>query len=171
MSNTRWQAIARTIRAVVPLSALALPLEFAWEFAQFPLYAEWGENDSATVLGFALHCTAGDVLILAACFTLTAFLYGTPDFHRRPGRPWLLFTLSGAAYTVYSELANVYVRESWGYAPEMPLVPLLHVGLAPLLQWLVLPPLLLAGAAALDRRIERSVRTKRPPDSSTETES
>lgn len=171
MTNTRRQSVALTIRATLLLTALAFPLQFAWEIAQFPLYAEWGENGSANVLGFALHCTVGDVLILAACFALTAFLYARPDFHRRPGRPWLLFTLMGAAYTVYSELANVYVRESWGYTVDMPLVPLVHVGLAPLLQWLVLPPLLLAGVAALDRRIGKSTGSERPADASTETES
>lgn len=171
MGYTRRRTLLDTGRTLLLLVALALPVQFTWEMAQFPLYAEWGDNDGATILTFALHCTAGDALILAACFTLTAFLCASSDFHRRPGRAWLLFTLMGVGYTVYSELANVYVRGNWGYAPEMPVVPLLHVGLAPLLQWLVLPPLLLAGVAALERHIPlpRGGAASAPP-SPTETE-
>jgi len=42
---------------------------------------------------------------------------------------------------VFSEWLNTAVRASWAYAPSMPIVPLLGVGLAPFLQWLLLPPL------------------------------
>ena len=50
-------------------------------------------------------------------------------------------TLVGLGYTVFSEWLNVDLRQSWTYAAAMPRLPPLGTGLAPLLQWLLLPPL------------------------------
>jgi hypothetical protein len=42
-------------------------------------------------------------------------------------------------YTAFSEWLNVSVRGSWDYALSMPQV--FGIGLAPLIQWLVVPTL------------------------------
>jgi hypothetical protein len=49
----------------------------------------------------------------------------------------------GAGYTIFSEWLNTSVRGSWTYSELMPVVPLIGTGIAPLLQWLVIPPLAL----------------------------
>jgi hypothetical protein len=53
----------------------------------------------------------------------------------------------GAAYTIFSEWLNVEIRRSWSYAAAMPVIPWLGTGLAPLLQWLVVPGLAFAVTA------------------------
>ncbi len=58
-------------------------------------------------------------------------------------RTWLLLLILGVGYTVYSEWLNVSVRKSWAYAPAMPLLPGLGTGLAPLLQWVAVPTMVL----------------------------
>jgi hypothetical protein len=45
----------------------------------------------------------------------------------------------GRGYTFFSEWLNVGLRGSWAYSEFMPVVPLTGTGLAPLLQWLILP--------------------------------
>lgn len=149
--------LRQALRAILLLVALAFPVELLWEFAQFPLYAQWYEEPLPRIIAFGIHCTIGDLLILAGTYALTAFFMAQPRLHSAPGRGWVLFTLLGAGYTVYSELANVYPRGSWSYAESMPMVPLLHVGLTPLLQWVVLPPLLLFAM----KRLEASGRARR----------
>jgi hypothetical protein len=52
----------------------------------------------------------------------------------------------GVGYTIYSEWLNTRVRQSWGYSPLMPVVPLTGTGLAPLLQWIVIPSIALSFA-------------------------
>jgi hypothetical protein len=52
---------------------------------------------------------------------------------------------AGLLITVSLEWVNVYVLGRWAYAARMPV--LLGIGLAPLLQWLVVPPLVLWFAA------------------------
>jgi len=139
------------------LILVGLPLELLWETAQFPLYDVWHQNDWGYILYGLAHCTLGDVLILLATYEIVALL--------RRKRGWFLthavsggalFTLLGAGYTVYSEIMNVRIKGTWGYTDLMPIVPGLGIGGMPLLQWLLIPPLLLwlmrqvAGARSAD---------------------
>ena len=58
----------------------------------------------------------------------------------------MVFTaiVPGVAYTIFSEWLNVEIRRSWSYTAAMPVLPFLGTGLAPLLQWLIVPSLALA---------------------------
>ena len=113
-----------------------------WEVAQLPLYALWAEAPPGYVLYAVLHCTAGDVLIAGSTLLLAMCLAAPRRFPQRGlARVAIVAMLLGLTYTVFSEWLNTVVRASWAYAPSMPIVPLLGVGLAPLLQWLLLPPL------------------------------
>jgi hypothetical protein len=53
------------------------------------------------------------------------------------------FVLVGIIFTIISERVNVHVLRSWTYNQSMPLIPLLEVGLTPLLQWMMIPPLII----------------------------
>lgn len=121
-----------------------VPLEFLWEIAQFPLYTIWYEHGWDYILYSLIHCTLGDALILLVSYEVVALLW------RR--RAWVethvwsggtLFTLLGAGYTIYSEIYNTRINAAWSYTEYMPIVPGIEIGLAPLLQWLLIPPLLL----------------------------
>lgn len=119
----------------------------AWELAQLPLFTLWTEA-SRGFMGYAVfHCTVGDVLIAASALLLAMCLAASLGFPERGlVRVAIVATLVGVAYTVFSEWLNTAVRASWACAPSMPMVPILDVGLAPLAQWLVLPPALVAVA-------------------------
>jgi len=126
------------------LLLFALPLETLWEIAQFPLYTVWHDNGWGTILYSLVHCTVGDLLILLACYELIALVNRNRRwFNTRPLLNGLLFTLAGAAYTVYSEIANTGLAGAWNYTEDMPIVPVFGIGGTPLLQWLLIPPLLL----------------------------
>ena len=47
---------------------------------------------------------------------------------------------------IYSEWLNINVRGSWAYSDLMPVVPVIGTGLAPLLQWVIVPTLALWAA-------------------------
>ena len=64
----------------------------------------------------------------------------------------------GAAYTIFSEWLNVQIRRSWSYTAAMPVVPGLRTGLAPLLQWIVVPDLAFAITAHRYRRATPQLR-------------
>lgn len=56
--------------------------------------------------------------------------------------------LFGAGYTIFSEWMNTTVLRSWTYSSAMPTIDLggFEIGLSPLAQWVVIPPLALAFA-------------------------
>jgi hypothetical protein len=126
-----------------------------WEVLQLPLYTLWQTATLRVLADAVVHCTAGDVILLAAAPSISLLAAGDRGW---PGRSYariaLLATLLGIAFTIFSEWLNVEVRRSWAYAPAMPLLPLFGTGLSPLLQWVVIPP----AAFALARpRLERSL--------------
>jgi len=128
-----------------------LPLVFAanlaWETGQLPLYTLWGEG-SAGEIAFAVgHCTGGDVLIAFGALILALVTLGEANWPEAGfARVASAATGLGVAYTVLSEWLNTSVRQSWAYTEAMPTLPPLGTGLAPLLQWLLLPPVCLLAA-------------------------
>ena len=112
-----------------------------WEFAQSPLYADHGRG-LFYVLRTRLHCAGGDVLILLAAFYATSLIFRTRFWFLTKGwGPALTFITLGLAYTVWSEWFNTQVALSWEYAPKMPRVA--GIGLAPVIQWILVPSLVL----------------------------
>ena len=122
-------------------ATLAFALNLPWEVAQVRLYTIWAEADSLSVAWALLHCSLGDVVIALAMFVLAGIMLWRADW--AASRPWAggAIAVTGAvAYTAWSEWYNVYRAGSWGYTASMPLI--FGIGLSPLLQWLILPPIL-----------------------------
>lgn len=119
--------------------AVSAPLHLAWETLQLPLYTVWSEPVARQAFA-VIHCTIGDLMIAGLSLLLALALVGRSAWPRVSVVPvWLLALVVGCAYTVYSEWLNISVRGNWAYAPLMPVVPIIGTGLAPLLQWLVVP--------------------------------
>ena len=129
----------KTLRRYLVFVVLA---NLAWEFAQMPLYTIWETSSRSEIVFAAMHCALGDVIIATMALVLAVLLAGDARWpcvgHVRVA---VLTTFAGVAYTVFSEWINLVVRASWAYAPAMPVLPLLGIGLSPLMQWLVIPPL------------------------------
>ena len=121
---------------------LTFLLNGLWEAAQLPLYTLWQDTDRRRIVAYALHSVAGDVLLATVLFLVAAALlrdFGWPV--QRPWRGGLTVIAGGLVYTGFSEWYNVYQTGAWSYADSMPRV--FGIGLAPLLQWLVVPVLTL----------------------------
>lgn len=135
-----------SLRRLVFWALLAAALHALWEIAQLPLYTLWNEEDRLRLAGYVAHCVAGDVLIATLTFLIVAAALRRLDWPQ--ARPWLggaLLVGLGVGYTILSERYNVYRAGAWAYAEQMPLVqiPLVGgIGLAPLLQWLIVPALM-----------------------------
>jgi hypothetical protein len=129
---------------------LAAALNLVWEIVQLPLYTIYHEASPAEIAFAVAHCTAGDVLIALATYSLASVV--ARDFAwpvHRPGTGTAAAVVAGAAYTAFSEWLNVSVRGSWAYAQSMPQV--WNVGVAPLLQWILVPTLTLYLIRASER--------------------
>ena len=119
-------------------------LNLVWEIAQLPLYTIWNEGTPAFIAFAVVHCTAGDVLIGVAALVLALIITRSGEPSRWNYRAVsLLLVLAGIGYTAYSEWHNTVLRPAWAYSALMPLVSIgqVQLGLSPLLQWLIVPPL------------------------------
>lgn len=138
----------------------ALLLNYPWELIQVPLYEGMAAAPHWEAVKVCTRATLGDGLIMLVSYWSAAAVVRNRSWVLRPTAIALLVLLStGVAITVLLErLAIVSSDPAWGwrYAEAMPLVPVLGIGLTPLLQWIVLPLLMvwfvkrqLAGTSAL----------------------
>ena len=122
--------------------AVILAGNLVWEVLHLPLYTIW-QTGSLREQAFAvLHCTLGDLLIATTSLVLALLLAGDAAWPVRRAWPVAALTiLFGVSYTIYSEWLNVSVRAAWAYSEWMPVIAIgkHHIGLSPLLQWIVLP--------------------------------
>jgi hypothetical protein len=140
-------------------SSLAFVLNLVWEFAHVRLYTIWREADGPGIAWAVLHCSLGDVVIALTMFALAGIALRCVDWPR--SNPWTgggIFIVGAIAFTVWSEWHNVYRAGNWGYTESMPTI--FGIGLSPLLQWVILPPLMVgayrAGTRVLDRAWNRT---------------
>ena len=140
------------VRAAIALagvwSALAFVLNLAWEIAHVRLYALWHEADGPRIAWSVFHCTLGDVLIALALFALAGIALWSVDWPA--SRPWaggMIVVIGATTFTAWSEWYNVYRTGAWSYTPDMPTV--YGIGLSPLLQWLIVPAILVVAYRAI----------------------
>jgi len=133
------------MRPLVLVFIVAEAANFAWEMAQAPLYAPMGTFWLAT-----RRCLVAS--FADATFVLVVVLVGWAVFGRL--RWFASPAASGYALTIAAGLAFAVAVEfhalrngRWSYAPQMPLVPGIDIGLVPIAQMVVLPPLIFALAA------------------------
>jgi hypothetical protein len=115
----------------------AFALNWAWENGQAPLYA--GYVGFVRDVGMCTKAALGDVVIVALIFGLVALAWRDADWHRRSLAPYGVSVLVGIAVAVAIERWAL-ASGRWAY-DGMPLVPFTGIGLAPVLQMILLPPL------------------------------
>ncbi len=156
----RWYRDRATLKFIafryVPLLGA---LNLIWEIGQLPLYTLWKEAPASFIAYAVVHCTLGDVAI--GTLALVVALIAT---RARAVETWrwrqvaLFLVIPAVGYTALSEWINTVARGGWAYSALMPVVNLggFEIGLSPLLQWLVVPPvaLWLAGFRSVEKAKE-----------------
>jgi hypothetical protein len=127
----------RVLRRYLLFMALA---NVVWELAQLPLYTLWWEGSVGEIAFAVVHCTGGDLLIATSSLVLALLLFADGEWPEE-GYSQVMATaiVCGVGYTIFSEWLNTTIRGSWAYTGQMPVVPILGIGLSPLAQWIVIP--------------------------------
>lgn len=124
------------------VALFAVLLNYPWEFLQVPLFdrlagaGHWDATKGCTVAAL------GDAVIMLAAYGFVATIAGSRRWILAPsGSQLALFVATGLSITAVIEwlaLSGLWF-ETWSYSPLMPIVPGIGIGLAQLLQWTVLP--------------------------------
>ena len=117
-------------------------LNLVWEVAQIPLFSGMARAEHGNALLVCTRATIGDVAIAEIAFCVMALRVGSRRWILRASPAMMTgFVAVGVVITIILEYLATHVFGRWTYAPTMPVVPVLRVGLTPLLQWIILPPI------------------------------
>ena len=127
------------MRTLALLFIASIAINFGWELAQAPLY-EW-PGASRNVWWHCFVAAFGDAFMVLLIFAAGWLAFGRFDWFLNPGaRGYFVMLIAGLALAVGIELIAVHILERWTYAPSMPRIPGLEIGIVPVIQMLILPP-------------------------------
>lgn len=142
-SRSHWPRSCRYPELDVAIFALLL--NFPWEMVQVPLYAGMAQAPHWQAVRSCARATVGDAGIMLLAFWTVAAIDGGRRWILQPSRRQLALLVGiGVVITMMIEwlaLRGLWLA-AWRYAPEMPLIPGLRIGMAPIIQWIVIPPLI-----------------------------
>lgn len=155
IADTSGKCEASLPRMLLTLSAVMFALHFAWEVSHSSLFSSMQAMPFTQALRECVRATFGDVALGVGSYLIVAACARDARWAASPG-PRSLAALSalGVLATIVLEV-HAITNGRWAYAEVMPLVPMLDVGLTPLLQWIVVPPLSVLMTRALLARAAR----------------
>ena len=128
------------------VAVFALLLNLPWELLQVPFFSEMPSAEHWRGVKTCVQATAGDAVIMLLAYWAAGISSRDRFWLCRPKASQLfIFFSAGVLITIAIErlaLAGVW-RGGWSYSDRMYVIPALEVGLSPVLQWLVLPPIVL----------------------------
>ena len=123
------------------IAGVSFALNFPWEVAQAPFFSSMEQLAFEEGLFACLRAALGDVVLTLAAYLIVAWATHDLRWALRPaGRRLAAFTALGIGATILLEL-HALGTGRWVYDDSMPRLPLLGVGLVPILQWILLPPI------------------------------
>jgi hypothetical protein len=124
-------------RYIFTVTVVSFLLNLAWELIQLPLYKNAVYNFSH--IAFCALATIADVLmVLLLYFGFALILKNLFWIQHVKLYQVAIVVLIGGAGAVLSEMRHLSLG-SWAYDDSMPLIPLVNVGISPVLQFMLLP--------------------------------
>ena len=143
-----WRQLGNTVVAIFVMAVLG---NYPWELAQAPLYV-----GMASLRATWWHCfvaSLSDGLLVLGIFAIGWLVLRRHTWFVDPGaQGYAVMVMAGLVIGVTIEWVAVHLLGRWMYTARMPLVPGLDVGIVPVIQMLVLPPLIFRGVAAWHHR-------------------
>jgi hypothetical protein len=117
------------VRLTLLIALFAYVINLAWEYLHFPLYVHAMPH---------IYCAGIDALLVLALWSAGIALFGWGWERRMCSHEMGVIASLGILLAWAIELRALYLG-TWSYAPAMPVLPLLHVGMSPILQLAIVP--------------------------------
>ncbi len=135
-----------TLRGLSAIFLVAVALNYPWELAHGPLFV--GMDSFQAMWWHCFVAALGDGVLVWIIHAAGRAAFQRADWFARPGLAGYAVMLGmGLALAVGVEWIAVHTLHRWTYTAQMPLIPGLGIGVTPVLQMLVLPPLIFYLAA------------------------
>jgi len=126
----------------INVALFAFLLNLVWEFGQVPLYRDLPSQGHWASIKLCARATLGDAVIAVVAFWVVAAVVASRRWITAPTAVHVAsFVGVGLTISTALEWMAIHVQARWAYGTSMPMVPVLRVGLAPVLQWVFAPPL------------------------------
>ncbi|MEC5217066.1 hypothetical protein RCH09_002022 [Actimicrobium sp. GrIS 1.19] len=140
--NLRKRGVPQMLIIYLP----AVALNYLWEIAQAPLFV--GMNGWSDIGWHCFVASLGDGVLIGIIDAIGCATFRRVDWYCHPTvRTYLMMFLTGLLIAVGIEWVAINILDRWTYRAAMPIIPGLQVGLVPVAQMLVLPPLIFLLAA------------------------
>lgn len=122
----------------------AFLINFVWEMQQMPLFRFSGANSLGKMNWICTQASLADAFMIVLAFWIVCVVEESRNwFFNITKRKLFFFLIPGLILTVFLELLNTKILQRWEYIEAMPTFPWLDVGVVPIIQWILLPPLIL----------------------------
>ena len=126
----------------INVGLFAFLLNLVWEFAQVPLYRDLPSLGHWASIKLCARATLGDAVIAVVALWVVAAVTVSRRWITAPSAAQVAWFVGiGLGISTALEWVAIHVQGRWAYGASMPIIPILQIGLAPVLQWLILPPL------------------------------
>ncbi|NNK18790.1 MAG: hypothetical protein HKP49_06515 [Maribacter sp.] len=124
-------------RFIVVVAVTAFALNFVWELVQGPLY-EGFEYDLKHI-SFCALASVADMLMVFILFFVFGLIHKNVFWIKNTDvNVVLLLAFVGFSGAILAEVLHT-MRGDWSYTETMPLLPVVDVGISPVLQFTILP--------------------------------
>ena len=126
---------------IILATILAFLLNFAWEVLQGPLYE--GYVYDIQHISFCALAAVADAIMVLLLYLGFALVYNKNPFwaHKLTILRIAVVVMAGGIGAILIEMRHLS-EGNWAYAESMPIIPIVNVGLSPVLQFMVLPVLI-----------------------------
>ncbi len=124
-------------KMVIITSLFAYIFNLGWELVHLPLYI--GGSYTLRHISICALASVADVIMVLLMYLSFGLIYKNPLWvNEFTWQRKLVLILIGGVGAVLGEMRHTG-ESNWAYAPSMPVIPILNVGLSPVLQFMILP--------------------------------
>ena len=125
------------MKKILTISIITFILNFFWEISQAFLYVPHFVGISG-LIKVHIRASLGDLLIVSLILLIDAII-STRIFPKENSKKrFVAIAITGFILAVIIEKYALAIGR-WSYNPLMPIIPILNVGLIPILQMIILP--------------------------------
>lgn len=143
-------------RLVTP-ALMAVVIGFAWQYLQYPLYDHDGGRGA--LWSHVVLSALGDGALVLLLYLVGWYRTRDDGWYEHPSlTDYTRVAGAGVVAAAAIEVVGVYIVHRWGYAPRMPLLPVVRIGAIPVLEGATVPVLAFVITAWLRHQLERHSR-------------
>ncbi len=130
------------LRNLVIIAIIAFVLQGIWEYTVCGLFYTMSDLNHTRLM---LSATFGDMMMSLILYVLLVFVNDDVDWVTRNWKrhDYVIMTLYALFLSFYFEISALYI-ERWGYDPSMPIIPSTPIAFIPVIQLLILLPVIFA---------------------------